>query len=387
MPVTYPGVQYSGIWTMQQVNAAIAANTWPPAYNDANLYTWGHNNYGQLGIGNTSNRSSPSQVGALANWLVVAGCYGFTNAIKNNGTLWAWGRNNFGQLGLGNTTSYSSPVQVGALTSWSTVSAGGRYHTVAIKTDGTLWSWGQGTGGKLGLGNTTNYSSPKQVGALTNWSKVNCGLDHCLAIKTDGTLWSWGVNSQGQLGLGAGAGYKSSPNQVGALTTWSNLAPLGTASIVSKTDGTLWAWGNNTSGQLGLGNTTTYSSPKQVGALTTWLNASAGCYAQHTMYTKTDGTLWAWGAGTLGALGLGNTTSYSSPKQVGALTSWLTVAGGAYYSTAVKTDGTVWSWGYNFYGQLGLSNTTYYSSPKQIGASYTWVKISCGNGSVVATSS
>ena len=139
--------------------------------------------------------------------------------------LLSWGDNGYGQLGLGNTTSYSSPKQVGALTTWLTPS--GEWGSfAAIKTDSTLWSWGRNNVGQLGLGNTTNYSSPKQVGALTNWSKVFgtvSGGGRRMAIKTDKTLWAWGSNGSGQLGLGNTTSY-SSPKQVGALTGWLNVA-------------------------------------------------------------------------------------------------------------------------------------------------------------------
>ena len=349
------------------------------------LYDWGRNNFGQLGLGNLTSYSSPTQVGSLTTWLnISAGSY-YTSAIKTDGTLWTWGTNTNGQLGLGNTTSYSSPKQVGALTNWATISAGSNF-VLSIKTDGTLWSWGANGNGQGGLGITTVYSSPKQVGLLTTWSKVSAGASSSFAIKTDGTLWSWGNNSGGVLGLGNTMGY-SSPVQVGALTTWAYISVKfgGSAfALAVKTDGTLWSWGNNNVGQLGLGNTANYSSPKQIGALTTWARpfaANSSAFA-----TKTDGTLWAWGQGGSGRLGLGNSTVYSSPKQLGALTNWLAVAGGGYnYNAAVKTDGTIWSWGANNYGQLGIGNTTNYSSPKQIGVLTNWLSISAGYYHTLAT--
>jgi alpha-tubulin suppressor-like RCC1 family protein len=144
--------------------------------------------------------------------------------------------------------------------------------TLAIKTDGTLWSWGRGSLGGLGLGNTTYYSSPKQVGTLTNWSFVAGGLLRGLATKTDGTLWAWGYNNEGALGLGNTTDY-SSPKQVGSLTNWAKVygqTNNNYSTLAVKTNGTLWSWGNNTYGQLGLGNLTGYSSPKQVGAQTNW---------------------------------------------------------------------------------------------------------------------
>ena len=340
-----------------------------------NLYSWGRNTFGRLGLGDTVNRSSPTQVGSLTTWATLSISGGPRGiAIKTDGTLWSWGVNNSGQLGLGNTTNYSSPKQVGALTNWLTV-ANGYYSTLAIKTDGTLWAWGDNAKGQLGLGNTTSYSSPKQVGALTAWSKISCGQDNTMAIKTNGTLWAWGNNAVGMLGVGNTTNY-SSPVQVGALTNWLNVASV-YASIATKTDGTLWTWGFNTFGQLGNGNTTNYSSPVQVGALTNWSKVGTNAYSCFSI--KNDGTLWSWGYNANGALGLGNTTSYSSPKQVGALTNWsiLSVSnapGGN--ANCIKTDGTLWTWGTNTNGELGLGNTTSYNSPKQVGSLTTWLSVS-----------
>jgi len=352
---------------------AVAAGTWTGL---PGLWSWGANSYGQLGLGDTTTRSSPVQVGALITWSNIACGSLHTIATKTDGTLWSWGRGlSFGQLGLGNTNNYSSPKQVGALTTWLNITCG-RYNSLAVKTDGTLWSWGYNNNGQLGLNNTTSYSSPKQVGALTTWLNIGAGQYHVLATKTDGTLWSWGANGNGQLGLG-NITYYSSPKQVGALTTWLKISSGGyNFNLATKTDGTLWSWGRNSNGQLGLGNTTARSSPVQVGALTTWSNITCGEYC--AIATKTDGTLWSWGNNSFGQLGLGNTTYYSSPKQVGALTTWSTIAGGQGQSLATKTDGTLWSWGSNNLGQLGLGNTTNYSSPKQVGALTTWSKVKGG---------
>jgi len=375
----------SGIWTLDQAEYYIALGTWPVAP-APHLFGWGAAAQGQLGLGNTTVYSSPKQVGLSNAWSILSAGANSTISIQANGTLWAWGQNNNGQLGLGNRTYYSSPKQVGSLNNWYTVSISNT-HTTAIKTDGTLWSWGQSQYGALGLGNTTRYSSPKQVGSLTSWLSIASGNYFTTAIKTDGTLWSWGWSNNGQLGLGNTTSY-SSPKQVGALTTWSKIRTNGGSSytvLAIKTDGTLWAWGKNNGGQLGLGDITNRSSPVQVGALTNWLQVSSN---EVSFAVKTDGTLWSWGSNINGDLGLGNTTSYSSPKQVGSLTTWAQVAsGGGRNGYAIKTNGTLWAWGNGTSGQLGLGNQTYYSSPKQVGSLTSWSTIAPADNFIVAIAS
>ncbi len=347
------------------------------------LWSWGYNNKGQLGVGNITNTSSPVQVGALTTWSQLSNADMASFALKTDGTLWSWGQGGYyGQLGHNNLINYSSPVQVGALTDWLVVGAG-RYFCHAIKTDGTLWGWGRNVEGNLGTGNTTAYSSPVQIGALTNWLRVAGGgaAEWAAAIKTDGTLWVMGNNASGQLGLGDIA-QRSSPVQVGALTTWSNVTCGMLYALAIKTDGTLWAWGEGNDGPLGQGNTIDYSSPVQVGALTTWAAIAAGgdSTTGSTSTVKTDGTAWLWGAGNYGALGLGNTTNYSSPVQLGALTTWSKVTAGKRFKESIKTDGTLWAWGGNTFGALGDGSTTDRSSPVQIGALTTWIALSQGVG-------
>jgi alpha-tubulin suppressor-like RCC1 family protein len=381
MPViySYPYTQYSGIWTASQQADAKAAGTWPVPP-EPHLFGWGFNGSGRLGLGNTTNYSSPKQVGNLTDWSIVSTNGGglFGAAIKTNGTLWAWGNNGYGQLGQGNTTNRSSPTQIGALTSWLKLSAGYSW-VAAIKADGTLWMWGRNDLGQLGLGNTTNYSSPKQVGALTNWSSVSCGYYVTGAIKTDGTLWTWGYNGTGALGYG-NTTYYSSPKQVGALTTWASVTAGYMCMYAITTTGQLYAWGTNSNGELALGNTTAYSSPKQVGALTNWSSVSASSNVNgFALSIKTDGTAWAWGYNDYGTLAIPPSAPKSSPIQIGSLTTWYKVSASTGSSYGIATDGTAWAWGYNAsYGELGLGNTNNYSSPKQIGSLTTWLQITGG---------
>ena len=315
--------------------------------------------------------SSPTQIGKEITWSTLAGGFSFNSsgAIKNDGTLWMWGKNDHGQLGQNDVVSDSSPVQIPG-TTWSNVSAGGdnERSTVAIKTDGTMWSWGGNDIGNLGHDNRTDRSSPTQVPGTT-WKDVSNGADWVLATKTDGTAWAWGKNSFGYLGL-SNTQEKSSPTQIGTNDNWSYMVagrPFNSMGV--KTDGTLWTWGKGNNGALGHNNTSTYSSPRQIPG--TWSNAhpnklSAGFYRSFAI--KTDGTLWGWGANSNGELGLNDRTNYSSPKQIPG-TNWESIDNMYSVTLATKTDGTLWSWGYNYGGVLGLNTSnpdSNHSSPVQI---------------------
>jgi alpha-tubulin suppressor-like RCC1 family protein len=224
-----------------------------------------------------------------------------------SGKLFMWADNFAGALGTGNVIYRSSPVQVGALTTWTKLSTGN--HTIATQSDGTLWTWGFANYGGLGHNNTIARSSPVQVGALTDWKTPVVGGDNIsFCIKTDGTLWSWGRNQFGQIGLGDTAN-RSSPVQIGSSTTWTAVSAANAYNALAVDNGKLFAWGRNTNGVLGLGDTANRSSPVQVGSLTTWATPSVG--GSLSLCIKTDGTLWAWGLNSSGQLGTGDTVSRS----------------------------------------------------------------------------
>jgi len=353
------------------------------------LFSWGFNSSGQLGFNDTVNRSSPVQLGTNTNWSVINSVgTGLSAAIKTDGTLWTWGINNNGQLGHNDVAPKSSPVQVGTNTNWSKLSLGGSgngQNLFAIKTDGTLWGWGNPAGaGALGLNSVTLRSSPTQIGTDTNWSLVTTGGYLTFAIKTDGTLWGWGTNSSGQLGQNNRV-YRSSPIQIGAGTNWSNVTAHMQSPIARKTDGTLWGWGVNNHGQLGLNDRVYRSSPTQIGAGTTWLSLDSGA-AYWVAATKTDGTLWLWGRNTYGQNGQSNTLNRSSPTQLGVSTDWSSITASHSSMYGIKTNGTLWSWGNNGQGQLGFNDRVYRSSPVQLGSRTSWITTSSGGYSVMAFS-
>ena len=367
---------FSGVWNLKDQVQAIAAGRWTgvPFYE---LYAWGYNFIGALGVNSTINLSSPVQVGSLTTWNHIAAGANHSLSVKSDGTMWSWGYNGNGQVGDGTVVSRSSPVQIGALTNWSQADGGSTFSS-SIKTDGTLWTWGKNNAGSLGINITGGYrSSPVQVGALTTWSFVACGDDQIAAISTSGSLWTWGSNINGALGQNISVSvYRSSPVQVGALTDWLQVSGGGNHTATVKTNGTLWAWGRNAQGQVGDGTVVNRSSPVQIGALTTW--AKVGCGSIHTAAIKTDGTLWVWGFNTNGRLGDGTTVSRSSPVQVGALTNWSNVVLGSGSGIAIKNDRTLWTWGVNTSGQLGDNTVVSRSSPVQVGSLAVWSEIAAG---------
>ena len=234
--------------------------------------------------------------------------------------------------------------------------AGGGAHSLAIKTDGSLWAWGDNQYGQLGDGTTTNRLTPVQV--LTGVAAVAVGDLHSLALKTDGSLWAWGVNGDGELGDGTTT-QRLTPVQV--LTGVAAVVGGNAHTLAIKTDGSLWAWGWNWYGELGDGTTTQRLTPVQV---LTGVAAVAGG-GSHTLAIKTDGSLWAWGWNGYGELGDGSRTQRLTPVQV--LTGVAAVAaGGCCHTLALKNDGGLWAWGWNGFGQLGDGTTANRPSPVSV---------------------
>ena len=424
---------WSKVYTTNQSTFAIKT--------DGSLWSWGINNAGQLGDGTVVSRSSPVQVGTMTNWsLVSTGGGSATMAIKTDGTLWSWGFNASGQLGLGDTANRSSPVQVGTLTGWSNISSGFSGAVAAIRTNGTLWTWGVGTNGQLGRNDQISRSSPVQVGVDTNWASVVVGQSHTMAVRTNGTLWTWGINTLGQLGSN-NVTARSSPVQVGTLTTWSTAAnaistwintsyalttsgilwswgensnngQVGDKSIINRSSpvqvgtlswsmisagnthvggissGGIYAWGLNLAGQLGQNNTialnSTIFSPVRVGRENYWTNNISAGFS-HTLAVTTAGTLFAWGNNASGEVGDNTVVTVWSPTQIGASTNWTSVAGmkGMAASFAINSLGGLWAWGVNTTGQLGDNTTISRSSPVQIGAN-VWSKVETGSSHTMA---
>tara|TARA_R100001443_G_scaffold56851_1_gene67756 strand:+ start:19 stop:1206 length:1188 start_codon:yes stop_codon:yes gene_type:complete len=382
-----------GVWSIDQVyNKQNQGSIWE--YTPLrSLFMAGRNSYGGLGQNQNENTpqsgySSPVQVPGT---LWVSGTantiYG-ASVIRSDGTLWCWGQNVYGQLGHNNLTSYSSPTQVPG-TNWANVSShsGSEAGVLATKTDGTLWAWGYNGQGALGQQNKTQYSSPRQIPG-TDWStsaeSFAISYYMSMAIKTDGTLWTWGNNNYGRLGTNNQTQY-SSPKQVPG-TTWAKVGKISGGFQAIKTDGTLWTSGLNPFGELGIGSRTPYSSPKQVPG-TTWKTISGA--GEGAIAVKTDGTMYSWGRNING--GLGHNDSHApgpesklAPDQIPG-TTWASVCALGGSSFATKTDGTMWAWGQNDEGSLGIGNRTQRSSPVQVpGTTYKSLEtLGAGGGTML----
>lgn len=331
---------------------------------DGTIWGWGHSWSGELG-NNTYDyyTATPVQIGTDADWAYISAGNGHVMGLKANGTLWAWGRNDSGQLGNGDYTTYSNhiPQQVGTDTDWAYISAG-HIHSCAIKTNGTLWTWGANQSGQLGNGTIdvdfNPVITPLQVGTDTDWKMVCGSSDNTVAIKTNGTLWVTGEGNHGEIGNG----FENDQvffTQAGTDTDWDTVTFGGFAGAALKTNGTLWSWGWNTYGELGSGSIGHILSPVMI-AEGKWQSVVKGMN-YFTGAIKADGSLWTWGYNYYGAVGNGQsynfgfgstvTQLYQIPSEGG----WQSYQGGGDYSVALKEDGSLWAWGYNYYGELGFN--------------------------------
>ena len=357
------------------------------------LWTWGDGNLGKLGHNTQTDKSTPvTTFAGGTNWKQVSSGHSHTAAIKTDGTLWIWGYNFSGPLGNNTTTEKSTPVTTFAGgTNWKQVSSGGS-HTAAIKTDGTLWTWGLGSSGRLGDNTTTSKSTPVTTFAGgTNWKQVSAGFNHCAAIKTDGTLWTWGYGGEGQLGDNTATNKSTPVTTFAGGTNWKQVSTSREHCAAIKTDGTLWTWGLGTSGQLGRlsSNPNRLTPVTTFAGGTTWADTSTA--EPEDLYTissggsctaaiKTDGTLWTWGFASFGKLGDNTTTSKVTPVTTFAGgTNWKQVSAGDGHCAAIKTDGTLWTWGFGTYGRLGDNTSTSKFTPVTTFAGGTnWKQVSSG---------
>ncbi|HEY5168394.1 MAG TPA: hypothetical protein VIK03_03225 [Thermoleophilia bacterium] len=365
------------------------------------LYAWGSNENGRLGIGSDA-ADVLTRTKLAGSWADVAPGSLHCMALRTDGSLWGCGYNYNGALGLAPSDQVTTMTRVGSAASWDDV-ATGTYHTVAVTTPATgdkFAACGANAFGQLGLGYALYRPSPEQIGTAAGWTQVDASLTHTAGVRDDHSLWTWGYDISGALG---GSGGLNAPARVGFDSDWAAVScgayTDANYTMALKTSGTLWAFGDNGAGQLGLGDKVARAVPTQVGSDADWaaVAASDGVGSRgrtddahpdftlddHTLAIKTDGSLWAWGANDYGQLGIGGTAPRLTPTRVDMATDWAAVACGDDYSAGLKTDGTLWVWGRNQFGQLGTTDLVDKDVPTQVTTGTgldTFATFACGAG-------
>jgi alpha-tubulin suppressor-like RCC1 family protein/plastocyanin len=326
--------QVPGLWTHTN-NGSTAEHTLS-LKSDNTLWAWGANSYGRLGVNDLINRSSPVQIPGtqwkgsgrdLARPSSVGYSHNTNMVLKTDGTMWVWGRSTYGQMGLNNNVDRSSPTQVPG--TWNQAIMD-RHNVYATKTDGTLWAWGQNSWGANSTNDTADRSSPIQIPG-TQWDRIACSNYSPFITKTDGTLWTWGYNGSGQLCTNDTKN-RSSPIQIPG-TQWIVNTHGYYGFAATKTDGTLWMAGNGGYGMSGQNDGMPRSSPIQIPG-TQWKMTNGGYGVQGGI--KTDGTIWVWGYNNKGQLGLNSLVHRSSPTQIPG-TDWIDFGGTEYVSVFLKS--------------------------------------------------
>lgn len=322
----------------------------------SSVRTWGYNGFGQIGDDTTINRNTPFTIATATLSGVSDVAVGADHTVVvARGKVWCWGYNGYGQLGDGSTGSQQKPklIDVGDANILVKAVAAGASHTLALKTDGTVWGWGYNGLGQLGDGTNTNRVTPVKIPSLANVTAIAAGGSHSLALKSDGTVWAWGNNNNGQLGDGSTL-YHIVPQQIAGLSGVTQIAAGGSTSAALRDDLTnniVWVWGYNYFGQVGDGTNIDKSVPTVVVGLPAI--GSITCALDHILALDKSGALWSWGYNFYGQLGDGTTINRNSPISVTNFSSGTSVIAFGHHSLAKKSDGTLWSWGYNKFGQLG----------------------------------
>ena len=368
------------VWGISSSASALGCGGYHAAVllTDGSLRTFGRNTNGQLGTGDTASRLTPVQVSSVMKNLQgsVAGGQDHTVVVLSDGTVRTFGNNGNGQLGVGDTTNRSMPVQVLNLTNASSVATFG-YTTCVLSSDGTVRTFGDNTYGQLGInvsGGTRN--TPVQVSGISTASAIACGYGHVAVLLTNGTVQTFGRNAAGENGIGT-TGSRQTPVQVVNITSATVVACGFNHTALILSNQTVWTFGDGSNGATGLGDTNSRLTPVQVTGIT---SASAvACGTFHTAVVLSDGTVRTFGYNSVGQLGLNDTTSRLTPVQVTGITSATAVACNRYRTSVLLSNGTVRTFGQNNFAQLGVNDTTNRSTPVQVfGISSSATAVACG---------
>ncbi|MEQ9098000.1 MAG: cadherin domain-containing protein [Imperialibacter sp.] len=337
---------------------------------DGSLWSWGYNFDGVSGIGTNVETLIPTKVGTENNWQSVDQGVGFAVGTKTNGEVFAWGVEYYGEENTNTdyeSNTFFTAVRVTEDNDWVSM-VGGYTCQFGIKDDGSLWFWGNTGRGESGMG-LTYFSSriPVQLGTDTDWEFIDSEIWVNYALRSDGTLWSWGAFYGDNLGLGLAPGSDdvNVPTQVGSDSDWRIVAIDEYLGYAIKEDGRLFR----------LGNTVT-----QVGVDSDWEDVEYYDWSGNggrAIALKSDGTLWAWGKNDQGQVGDGTTIDRDLPVQIGTDTDWVAIG----ESFAIKEDGSLWAWGRNDYGELGTETTANLTTPTYIPPIGMQFEITSGNES------
>lgn len=329
------------------------------------LRAWGWTAYGQVG-GPATQAASPLMSGGPDGFAEVAAGGIHSIGLRAEGTVWSWGSNVLGQLGDGSTVDRRSPARVGAttLTGVTQVSAG-HFHSLAVKSDGSVWGWGWNGSGQLGDGTTVDRHTPTLVAGLSDVVAVSAGVYHSLAVTSDGAVWAWGWNGFGMLGDSTTT-ERHLPTRVLGLSGIVTVTAGALHSAALGSDGVVSGWGWNGFGQLGDGTTTERHAPVRVPGLTGVVALGGGSF--HGLARKADGSAWAWGLNGYGQLGIGAQGDRLAPVRIPGLSGVRDLSGGMFHSVARLSDGSVWTWGLNHVGQLGDGTLTDRQTPVAVRA-------------------
>lgn len=352
---------------------------------DGSVWTWGSDVSGKLGNNqvspsyNVTNNDSfvpirvhgPGNVGFLNSIVAISAGESHNMALRSNGTVWMWGWNGMGQLGNGTTNDAHTPVQVTGISNVVAIS-GRAYHCLALESDGSLWAWGYNAGGQLGDGTTVNSLVPERVAGITNPATISAGYKTSLVLLTNGTVMIWGTSTHGELGQGVFGDHNYSPELVPGLSNVVQISDGFQNPEALKSDGSIWMWGYNAWGQLGIGTAFDTNRPMQVNGLTNMIFAGP-TGDRDSCAIDSHHTVWTWGRNLDGQLGLGTADAniYSVPTNVPAFgtADVVMVQTPDWHSLAIEADGTVWEWGSNDHGQLGSGTTNEFWSPQLVS---TW---------------
>ena len=291
-------------------------------------WCWGDNTFGSLGDETDIDRVRPVQVLVGDHWIDVDAGSDHTCGVRSTGTMMCWG------------ISTDPPKQIGTETDWTSVFDGDEL-SCGLRADSSAWCW------------TRWAPTPWEVDGSASWAVLSVGSYRACGVRTDGTAWCWHESGE--------------PQQVNAATNWRTITAGSVHACGTRTNGALYCWGENTYGQIGDGTTAYRAGPKQVGKFTTWVTASASeGYGAHTCATKTDGTLWCWGNNWASQIGDGTTVTRLTPRQVGTGATWSSVDTGSQHTCAVRNDGSAGCWGWVGAGQIGNGSTLVLSTPARM---------------------